>query len=68
MKPIHSQDLHTAALKLDELRDLSDFCTNWGAVKPLVSQEVLERSQLSAESQNVIEMLVQLADRTAATS
>lgn len=47
---------------LDDLRDISDFCTQWPQLKPVLEQE-LDDVELSNELTKMITWLSTLADR-----
>ena len=62
---INEQRLETAVTALSEVRDLSDFCSQWETLKPLADPRFLDASQLSAETVETLTWLVKLADQVA---
>lgn len=48
------------------IRDLSDFCAQWGSLRKLVEEDVMKEAGLSAESQEVLTWMRLLTEKVCA--
>ena len=64
MKPDQSPNQADAGKIINSLRDLSDFCVNWKRLKPVLSEQTLNDSEMPDEAKALVIWLIEHADRT----